>query len=312
MVLAKFSVQKFNCMMKNNVRHVRVKTATLLAFVFLLAALILVFSCNKERSLNTDGKQRVTIRINDHPLEGLTNVWVDVQYVEVKVDTTSGRRDDDDYDDDENDDDDDKDCDRYGTGDTLKITPGIYDMLRFRNGLDTLLATGFVNNGTIHKVRITLGNRNEISKDSAVTRIPLRICNRKPYVYVKLKDKEHTEIVNGEVRIQLDFDIARSISYRDGRYCLQPYIKAYSKNKTGSVEGEVAPRAANAMPMLFNSTDTAYTLPDEEGEFEIGGLKPGTYSLRFNPAANYRDTLLTGIIVKAGEETELRKIELKQ
>ena len=66
------------------------------------------------------------------------------------------------------------------------------------------------------------------------------------------------------------------------------------------------------MPMLFNSTDTAYTLPDEEGEFEIGGLKPGTYSLRFNPAANYRDTLLTGIIVKAGEETELRKIELKQ
>lgn len=297
--------------MKNNVRHVRVKTATLLAFVFLLAALILVFSCNKERSLNTDGKQRVTIRINDHPLEGLTNVWVDVQYVEVKVDTTSGRRDDDDYDDDENDDDDDKDCDRYGTWDTLKITPGIYDMLRFRNGLDTLLATGFVTNGTIHKVRITLGNRNEISKDSAVTRIPLSICNRKPYVYVKLKDKEHTEIVNGEVRIQLDFDIARSISYRNGRFCLQPYIKAYSKNRTGSIEGEVWPREANAMPMAYNATDTGYAMPDRDGEFEIHGLKPGTYSLRFNPSGNYRDTVLTGIEVKPGKETELRKIILK-
>ncbi len=298
--------------MKNNVRLVPVKTTSLLAFVFLIASLLLFFSCSKEQSVNSDGKQRVTIRINDHPLEGLTNVWVDVQYVEVKVDTTSGRRDDDDYDDDDNDDDDDKDCDRYGTWDTLKITPGIYDMLRFRNGLDTLLATGFVNTGTIHKIRITLGNANEISKDSAVTRIPLSICNRKPYVYVKLKDKEHTEIVNGEVRIQLDFDIARSISYRDGRYCLQPFIKAYSKNKTGSVEGEVGPRAANAMPMLFNSTDTAYALPDSDGEFEMEGLKPGTYSLRFNPAANYRDTLLTGIVVKAGQETELKKIVLKQ
>ena len=299
-------------MYKETLRRLPVKTKYLRVFLVLFAVILLAVSCSKERSANTNGKQRVSIRINDHPLEGLTNVWVDVQYVEVKVDTTSGSRDDDDYDDDENDDDDDKDCDRYGTWDTLKITPGIYDMLRFRNGLDTLLATGFVNNGTIHKVRITLGNRNEISKDSAVTRIPLSICNRKSYVYVKLKDKEHTEIINGEVRIQLDFDIARSISYRDGRYCLQPYIKAYSKNKTGSVEGEAVPRAANAMPMLFNSTDTAYALPDEEGEFEIGGLKPGTYSLRFNPAANYRDTLLTGIIVKAGEETELRKIELKQ
>lgn len=298
-------------MIKKNLRRLRVKTSILTSLVLLIAALFFIASCNKENSLNTDGKQRVTIRINDHPAEGLTNVWVDVRYVEVKVDTTAGNRNDDDYDDDDDEDDDDKDCDRYGTWDTVKITPGIYDMLRFRNGLDTLLATGFVNSGTIHKIRITLGNQNEISKDSGVTRIPLSICNRKPYVYVKLKDEEHTEIVNGEVRIQLDFDIARSISYRDGKYCLQPYIKAYSKNKTGSVEGEVWPRAANAMPMLFNSTDTAYAMPDDDGEFEMEGVKPGTYSLRFNPAANYRDTLLTGIIVKAGEETELRKIELK-
>lgn len=296
-------------MLQNHLPLLRKSASGFIAFTLLLASVLFVSSCSKEGSANTDGKQKVTIRINDHPLEGLTNVWVDVQYVEVKVDTT-GRRGGD-YHDDDDDDDDDKDCDRYGTWDTLKVTPGIYDMLRFRNGLDTLLATGFVSSGTIHKIRITLGTRNEISKDSGVTRQPLSICNRKPYVYVKLKDKEHTEIVNGEVRIQLDFDIARSISYRNGRFCLQPYIKAYSKNRTGSIEGEVWPREANAMPMAYNATDTGYAMPDRDGEFEIHGLKPGTYSLRFNPSGNYRDTVLTGIEVKPGKETELRKIILK-
>ncbi|XVJ67459.1 MAG: DUF4382 domain-containing protein [Lacibacter sp.] len=294
-------------MIKELLPLLRRSTSALLVLM-LLFSLLFIASCTKEKSSNTEAKQRVTIRINDNPVRELTNVWVDIQYVEVKVDTTTRRGD---YDDDDDDDDDDKDCDRYGTWDTLKVTPGIYDILRFRNGLDTMLATGFVSSGTIHKVRITLGNRNEVSKDSGVTRIPLSICNRKPYVYVKLKDKEHTEIVNGEVRIQLDFDIARSISYRNSRYCLQPYIKAYSKNRTGSIEGEVWPLEANAMPMAYNATDTGYAMPDRDGEFEIHGLKPGTYSLRFNPSGNYRDTVLTGIEVKPGKETELRKIILK-
>lgn len=295
-------------MIKQLLPLLRRSTSALLVLM-LLFSLLFTASCTKEKSSATEAKQRVTIRINDNPVRELTNVWVDIQYVEVKVDTTTRRGD---YDDDDDDDDDDKDCDRYGTWDTLKVTPGIYDMLRFRNGLDTMLATGFVSSGTIHKVRITLGNRNEVSKDSGVTRIPLSICNRKPYVYVKLKDKEHTEIVNGEVRIQLDFDIARSISYRNSRYCLQPYIKAYSKNRTGSIEGEVWPRAANAMPMAYNATDTAYAMPDRDGEFEICGLKPGTYSLRFNPANGYSDTVLTNIVVNPGKETELRKVILRQ
>ena len=294
-------------MFKNPLSLLRKSVSATLTFFLLLVSLLFITSCSKENSSDTDGKQRVSIRINDNPLRDLTNVWIDIKYVELKVDTTAGRNN---YDDDDDDDDDDQDDDRYGTWDTIKVTPGIYDMLRFRNGLDTLLATGFVSSGTIHKIRITLGNRNEISKDSGVSRLPLSICNRKPYVYIKLKDKEHKEIVNGEVRIQLDFDIARSISFRNGRFCLQPYVKAYTKNRTGSIEGEVWPRAANALPMAYNATDTAYALPDSDGEFEFCGLKPGKYSLRFNPSNGYRDTVLTNIIVNAGKETELRKIVL--
>jgi Domain of unknown function (DUF4382) len=297
--------------MRNNIlpliSKISARTVFLLSAVFLL---LYVSSCKKEQSTAQEGKQKVTIRINDNPLKDLTNVWVDIRYVEIKVDTTSGRQNDDDDDDD--DDDDGRDCDKYGTWDTLKVTPGVYDMIRFRNGLDTMLATGFVSSGKILKIRITLGDKNEVSKDSGVTRLPLSICNRKPYVYVKIKDKEDTQVVNGEIRIQLDFDIARSISYRNGKYCLQPYIKAYSKEKSGRIEGEVAPREARSMPMAYNATDTGYAKPDEDGEFEIGGLKPGTYNLRFNPENGYKDTVLTGIVVRSGKETELRKIVLQK
>ncbi len=275
----------------------------------LVLSVFYVSSCKKEQSDTQERKQKVTIRINDNPLRDLTNVYVDIRYVEVKVDTTNGR---DNGQDDDDDDDDNRDSDKHGTWDTLKLTPGIYDMARFRNGLDTTLATGFVSAGKIHKVRITLGSDNAVSKDSGVTKLPLTICNKKTYVYVKLKGDENTQIVNGELQIQLDFDIARSISYRNGKYCLQPYIKAYALNRTGKIEGEVEPREAKAMPMAYNATDTAYAMPDDDGEFEMSGLKPGSYSLRFNPENGFRDTVLTGIIVQAGKKTELNKVVLKK
>jgi hypothetical protein len=282
-------------------------------FVTIAGFILFFLACKKENSLSVPkGKQAVTLRINDDPIPDLTNVWVDIRFVEVKVDTTKRPYDDDDYDDDDDDDDDRSDHDRYGVWDTLKVTPGIYDMLRFRNGVDTLLATGFATAGKIHKIRITLGTNNAVSKDSGVTKIPVSICENKPYVYVKI-EKAHIDSINGgQVQIKLDFDIAKSLKLKNGTFCLKAQIKSYSERSSGKIEGEVLPRDAKAMPMAYNSNDTSYAKPDSDGEFKICGLKPGIYSLRFNPSNGYKDTILTGILVKAGEEVELRKIILKK
>ncbi len=282
-------------------------------FAVVFGFFLFLAACKKETSLQTPaGKQLVTIRINDDPIPDLTNVWVDVRFVEVKIDTGKMHRDDHDFDNDDDGDDDHHSRDKYGVWDTIKVTSGIYDLLKFRNGIDTVLATGFVSTGRIHKIRITLGNDNSISKDSGLTKIPLTICENKPYVYVKV-EKTHIDTVNGgQVRIKLDFDIARSIKLKDGKYCLKPQIKSYSDRSSGKIEGKVLPRDAQAMPMAYNNFDSSIAKPDHDGEFKICGLKPGTYSLRFNPANGYKDSIITGIIVLPGKEVDLHTILLKK
>jgi hypothetical protein len=282
-------------------------------FAVIFGFLLFMAACKKENSSQTPaGKQLVTIRINDDPIPDLTNVWVDVRYVEVKVDTGSMHHEDHDYDKDDDGDDDHRSHDSYGIWDTVKVTPGVYDLLRFRNGIDTVLATGFASKGKIHKIRVTLGTNNSISKDSGITKIPLSICDNKPYVYVKVESQHIDSTSSNQIRIKLDFDIARSIKLKDGKYCLKPQIKSYSDRSSGKIEGKVLPSDALAMPMAYNSFDSSIAKPDHEGEFKICGLKPGTYSIRFNPSNGYKDSVITGIVVVPGKEVDLHTILLKK
>lgn len=279
-------------------------------------ALILGFaSCKKDTFFGNSGTQIVTLKLNDDPITDLTNVWIDIQYVEVKIDTADARghhHDDDYYGKDEDEDDDHKGGqDEYGYWDTLAISPGLYDVLSLRNGLDTTLAKNQrLPKGRIHKVRLTLGTSSAVSKDSGVTRIPLQNCSNSPYVYVLLKEEHLDEHGVDQFEINLDFDLMNSIKEDNGGYCLTPVIKPYSKKSSGKIEGIVMPADANAIPMAFNGTDTAYAKPDEDGEFKICGLKPGTYTVKFNPSNGYLDKTISGVVVTPGAENDLGTITL--
>ncbi|MEQ1797162.1 MAG: DUF4382 domain-containing protein [Lacibacter sp.] len=291
------------------------KTSYFYSPVLLVIAILFFFisACKRDNSLQIPaGKQSVTIRLNDDPIPNLTNVWVDIRYIEVKIDTGTIHHNDDVYGHDDDGDDDHHSHDSYGTWDTLNVTPGIYDILRFRNGIDTLLATGFTATGRIHKIRVTLGNNSSVSKDSGLTKLPLSICENKPYVYVKVKSEHIDSISNGIIQIKVDFDIAKSIKLKNGSYCLKAEIKSYSDRSSGKIEGRVLPKDAQAMPIIYNSTDSSIAKPGYDGEFKICGLKPGTYSLRFNPMNGYKDSIITGIIVLPGKEVDLHTILLKK
>ncbi len=285
----------------------------LIALVFISLVLVLT-SCQKEVSGGNTaipaGRQQVALYMNDDPANYF-KVMIDIQRVELKIDTCSHQHDDRFYADDDDKDDDHHGHDDYGQWDTLDIKPGVYDLLRLRNGVDTLLAKGFPFKGRISKIRITLGTGSTVWIDST-TSFPLSICDNKPYAYVKTMANTIDTLAGGLIKMRMDFDIAKSIKFKNGTYCLKPSIKSYSEHQTGEIEGKVLPKDAKVMVTVFNATDTAYALPSHEGEYKIRGLKAGTYSVYFDADAPYTDTTISSITIVKGEDTKLPTITLKK
>jgi Domain of unknown function (DUF4382) len=278
----------------------------------LAAAGMLVFAiaCNKELSNENgpaagtppQGTQQVNLFLTDDPAL-FDSVVVNIQFVKVRVDTCSDRDDD----------------DSSGTNDDsckvwydLGVKPGYYDLLSLRNGLDTLLASGNVPAGMVQRIRIELGTSNYLVKDSV--RYPLNLMpGRRNVVEIKLKNDDWDDYDNRRRRIWLDFDVARSIiKVRDGEFYLVPNIKPFTVKKTGSIEGRIVPLEARAVVSVYNSTDTAFALPNHKGEFKIRGLKAGDYTMFINAGNGYLDSTIAKIAVLTGKETKLGTVALRK
>src|ERR1700712_235700 len=124
--------------MKTNNKWLLAATGTLMTCIFFIA-------CNKDNSGgssgNISGKSQLSIYMMDDPVP-FTQVLIDIKQVAVRIDTAAHQHDADDTLHQWNDNY--KGC-RNGNSaiwDTLSITPGIYDLLKLRNGTDTLLSSG--------------------------------------------------------------------------------------------------------------------------------------------------------------------------
>ena len=272
----------------------------------------LVFTaCNKNTSIeNPLGTQSVSLYLTDAP-GVFDNVFIDIKSVSLLIDTSKDTRK--------------KDTcnwDRIGSSrhakndsslvwQDLGVKAGVYDILKLRNGVDTLLATNTVVKGAIRLIKIELGASHSLVKDSIV--YPLNIpVNEQSYILVKLKGHEWDEYLPNANRLWLDFDISRSIVEKNNQFYLKPVIKFFTVKSTASVSGKVTPREAQAVITVFNSTDTAYALPNHEGHFKIRGLKDGTYSVFVNASNGYADTTLTNVVVSKTKEAQLGLITLKK
>ncbi|MBS3915188.1 MAG: DUF4382 domain-containing protein [Bacteroidetes bacterium] len=295
-------------------RVFKIWSATITFFVIL----VLVIACRKEFLTNNthNGARNLQIYLTDHPCP-FDSVFVEILFVEVRLDTGNCDDDDDDrpvgyHDNDDDQGDDDDDDDEHGCGsvwDTLAISPGVYNIMDLRNGVDTLLANGSLPAGNVKQIRLTLGTNNSVVIGG--TTYPLNLFpGSSHYAYVKLDDDELEHLSSGKYAIWLDFDICRSIVQYNGSYFLKPYLKAFTISRFGAVEGEVGPRAAKAFVTVYNYTDTGTAIPDDDGEFKIRGLIPGVYTVLFDGNNGYNDTILYNVQVSAGRTTELRRISL--
>jgi hypothetical protein len=261
---------------------------------------VIIYSCQKDISGNGNADinkpHAVTIFLTDHQTPVFDSVFIDLRKMEVKLEDDTLPND---------------------GWVSLNIRAGVYNILRFRNGLDTLFATGTLPNARIRKIRLTLGTQNSVMKDGQS--FPLRVKDEDREVVANLESSNFEITNSGQVLFWIDFDASRSIqvdnsgSGNGNGYRLKSSIKIFTKSNSGEIEGRVLPRAADALVMAIIGTDTAMAVPDDDdGEFKIVGLNAGTYRVFIDGNNNYNDTTINNVIVRNKEDTHLPTITLHQ
>ncbi len=182
---------------------------------------------------------------------------------------------------------------------------GVYNLLDFRNGFDTLIASATVPSGRISQIRMVLGPNSTVV-DNGVT-YPLTTPSAQQS---GLKLNVQADLVSDiDYRLWLDFDAGRSIvKTGNGKYMLKPVIRTYVDALTGGIKGTVNPINSTAfIYAVRNTTDTVATaIPDSTtGMYIIRGLNSGSYSLLFDGMNNYRDTSKTSVSVTTGALTDV-------
>jgi Domain of unknown function (DUF4382) len=279
--------------------------------IILFGLVIFLAACQKQvnETINNADSKKLSVYLTDDPCN-FDSLFVDIKYVEVKIDTSKKHDDDDHFGDNDDDGDDDhQHYDSFGKWDTLAINAGVYNILKLRNGIDTLLGSSNISLGKIRKIRITLGNNNAIVVGGIHKPLTL-LAGSNNYVYVKIHSEDEDDDVINQSAIWLDFDVCKSIKQINGQYYLKPFLKTFSNKKTGRVEGKVFPRAALPFVQIFNGTDSNFAIPENDGRYKIRGLKTGVYKIKFFGHNGYFDTTISNINVQRDRETNVQTITL--
>ncbi len=249
-------------------------------------AIVTISSCSKDDDDNTNsnaGEATVSFRLTDGPAD-YDAVYLDIQSVEL---TMSGSE----------------------PVVLTPVRPGLYDVLKFRNGTDTLLMMAEIPTGTVQQMRLKLGPNSTIVVDGQS--YPLSTPSGQQS---GIKLNLNQEFVAGNAYdVWIDFDAAKSILQTgNGQYKLKPVIRAYSSLTDGRIKGYVEPLHSLTTVYAVSGIDTFAAIPDPiNGYFRISGLPQATYDVWFDTdAPTLQDQMIPNVQVVYGTETNLGTITL--
>jgi len=262
---------------------------TLLVCAALTAGALFFFSsCTKNQKSGTD-MASLQVRLTDGPDPNVREVWVDIQQIEIIMSDTShpiildGAH------------------------------PGVYNLLAFSDGKDTLLADATIPAGTISQIRLILGDNNYL-----ITKDGEKIALKTPSGQESgLKVQVHQAVGGGILyRLTLDFDAGRSIikAGNSGNYLLKPVLRIFSFIPSGGdIQGVVVPDSVRTSIFAIQGLDTiASTFTDTtNGKWLFKDLPAGSYSLSFVPSdTTYLPAALTASVT-LGQITNVDTVKLQ-
>ena len=182
-----------------------------LKFLVLALALSTIWTACKKNKTDTTP---VNVRMTDAP-GNFQQVNVDITGVEFKINN--------------------------GATVSLNVHSGVYNLLDFVNGIDTLIASADVPSGSLSQVRLILGTNNTVKVDGVV--YPLSTPSA---MQSGLKLNVNSTLIAGVVyNLLLDFDANQSVVLTgNGEYQLKPVIRTVSVATSGSIHGSVVTTSA--------------------------------------------------------------------
>lgn len=193
---------------------------------------------------------------------------------------------------------------------TLAVGSNPFNILNFRMGKDTLIATQDIPSGRIQEVRLVLndtGNRVVINGISYPLTTP---SGQTSGVKLKIQDDLEPGVA---YTLLLDFDAAKSIVQTgNGKYILKPVIRAIPNAVSGSITGIISPAASSPKIYAIAGTDTLGTISDASGKFWFPGVSAGTYKVEIQPVSPYLNKTIDNVTVVQGSVKDLGTITIVQ
>jgi hypothetical protein len=189
---------------------------------------------------------------------------------------------------------------------TLNVHPGIYNLLDYTNGTSVLIATDTLEVATVEQIRLILGPNNTVVTNGVTYPLSTPSAEQSG-----LKLQVHQTLQNGILyNVLLDFDANKSIVVTgNGTYKLKPVIRTIETAISGIIKGKVSPIGTAAVVNATSSTGLSYTTNvDVNGDFQLLGLPPETYTITITPTSPLLPMTITGVIVTTGETTDIGTI----
>jgi hypothetical protein len=252
--------------------------------LYLAMAGIVLSSCNKEK-----GNSRLSVYLTDAPA-AYDAVNIDIVRMEIKSSSDNGD----------------------GGWQELPLNAGVYNLLDFTNGMDTLLSTVELPAGKVSQLRLILGTNNSIVVNGNTMPLPLETPSAQTS---GLKFNIHADLVEGVTyHIWIDFDCARSVVENgNGDYILKPVLRTFTEATSGSIKGNVQPSAAQAIIQAIMGTDSLTAIPDPAtGNYLVRGVPPGNWTVVADGNNGYNDQTIDNIAVVLGQVAVVDTITLVQ
>lgn len=239
---------------------------------FLLAALM-ILGCSKEEK-----QAEVQFRLTDAP-GSYEAVLIDIQEIEVIAEDAPYM--------------------------VAVARPGVYNLLDFANGVDTLLANVSLPEGRMNQVRLKLGSNNSVVVGGDTFALATPSAQQSG-----LKLNVQYDLVAGiNYQFVLDFDAGRSIVQQgNGSYLLKPVIRVFTNASSGAVSGHARPDSAATYVMAIAGNDTFGTIPPFDGRFLLKGIPAGTYSIVVQGAGSLGNITINNVAVTTGTVTDLGEV----